>query len=266
MDAASHHSYVAFFAPRFEEGSNEYFELLIMVQSLQWQSMPNRGEIPELDAFMASHYLSWYQVKRKLDALLEARVDGEPQLDEGNEDDDIVDVSFLDHVPAVLVALRQMPGSEEYKMMMSSQSNEIQRLIKILFRDEREWENMLDSLIRCLAKSPLNTKVQESRLRERYCRVRSDSIDDLVTRNSKKIQADERDKYKCCLFLLGDEFASVVEKMISHGKASPHASTWILPVSRDEYLPTDNVWVFVLTPGIRIDSSSIPARDLLIVK
>jgi hypothetical protein len=45
----------------------------------------------------------------------------------------------LDHVPAVLVALRQVSGSEEYKMMMSSQSNKIQRLIKIFFRDEREW-------------------------------------------------------------------------------------------------------------------------------
>jgi hypothetical protein len=42
-------------------------------------------------------------VKWKLDAL-----DGEPHLDEGNEDDDIVDVSFLDHVPAVVVALRQV--------------------------------------------------------------------------------------------------------------------------------------------------------------
>jgi hypothetical protein len=98
MDTASHHSDVPFFAPRFEDGSNEHFELLLMVQSLQWQSMPNRGEIPELDAFMASHHLSWYQVKHKLDALLEACVDGEPQLDECNEDDDIVDVSFLDHV------------------------------------------------------------------------------------------------------------------------------------------------------------------------
>jgi hypothetical protein len=39
--------------------------------------MTNRGESPELDAFMASHHLSWYQVKRKLDALLEASVDGE---------------------------------------------------------------------------------------------------------------------------------------------------------------------------------------------
>jgi hypothetical protein len=45
---------------------------------------------------------------------------------------------------------------------------------------------------------------------------------------------------------LGDEFASVFEKMISHGKASPHASTWILPVSRDEYLPTDKVYAETL--------------------
>jgi hypothetical protein len=77
MDSASHHSDVAFFALRFEDGSNEHFELLLMVQSLQWQSIPNRSESPELDAFMASHHLSWYQVKRKLDALLEACVDGE---------------------------------------------------------------------------------------------------------------------------------------------------------------------------------------------
>jgi hypothetical protein len=139
MDAASHHSYVAFFAPMFEDGSNEHFELLLMVQSLQWQSIANRGESPGPNAFMASHHLSWYQVKRKLDAFLEACVDGEPQLDEGNEDDNIVDVSFLDHVPAMLVELRQVSRSEEYKMMMSSQSNEIQRLIKILFCDEREW-------------------------------------------------------------------------------------------------------------------------------
>jgi hypothetical protein len=48
-------------------------------------------------------------------------------------------MASLDHVPAVLVALRQVSGSEEYKMIMSSQSNEIQRLIKILFRDEIEW-------------------------------------------------------------------------------------------------------------------------------
>jgi hypothetical protein len=137
MDAPSHHSDVSFFAPRFEDGSNEHVELLLMNQSLKWQSMPNRGESPELDAFMALHHFSWYQVKRKLDALLEACVDCEPRLDKGNKDDDIVDVSFLDHVPGVLVALCQVPGSEEYKMMISSQSNEIQRLIKILFHDER---------------------------------------------------------------------------------------------------------------------------------
>jgi hypothetical protein len=43
--------------------------------------MPNRDESPEQDAFIALYHLSWYQVKRKLDALLEARVDGDTRPD-----------------------------------------------------------------------------------------------------------------------------------------------------------------------------------------